>query len=108
MNNTIQLLFSVKGHDPSDVGSTFWSQTARAKVSEWLSRREWNSGSTSGIGLMNSPASNMEKIDWSPLIDDSHQSIKGFYPDTHRMRLDSVAHSRVSTDIVGNERRHSF
>lgn len=104
MSYTIQLLFSVSGDAPSEVGSTYWNQRVRAKVSEWLNLKVGTSDVTSGVGSMSPSASHMEKLE-SPLLDENHKATRWF---PSKMKLDSALHGGVSTDIVETQRRHSF
>eukprot|EP00064_Thunnus_orientalis_P010529 superscaffoldBa00001438_g10555 len=52
----------VSGGAPSEVGSTFWSQKARARVSEWLTVRVGSSEVTLGVGSMSASASYVESF----------------------------------------------
>uniref|UniRef100_UPI0037E98D4E uncharacterized protein n=1 Tax=Semicossyphus pulcher TaxID=241346 RepID=UPI0037E98D4E len=96
---------SMSGDAPSEVGSTFWTQGTHARVSEWLRIRVGNSDVTSGIGCMSASGSCMS-LDQSSVTD--HYMTGCFFPETDKIKLDSVLHDAVSTDTVGTQRRHSF
>ncbi|XP_068574776.1 GTPase IMAP family member 8-like [Cebidichthys violaceus] len=96
---------SMSGDVPSEVGSTFWSQRARARVSEWLNSRVGNSDVTSGVGSMTASTSYVGKLDES-LHNIQHPPMTTFFPEKDKMKLDTLR-GRVCTDIVGTQRRHS-
>lgn len=64
-SSTIQILFSVSGDVPREVGGTFLSQRECAKVTEWLSVRFGGSDVTSGVDSMSISASDVEMLDQS-------------------------------------------
>lgn len=96
---------SMSGGLPSEVGSTFWSDRARARVSEWLSFRAGHSDVTSGVGSMSASASYVEKLDESILTDDQQPM---FFPEKDKMKLDTALRGMACTQAVGAWRRHSL
>ncbi|XP_042361031.1 GTPase IMAP family member 8-like [Plectropomus leopardus] len=99
---------TMSGGVPSEVGSTFWSDRARARVSEWLSIRVGHSDVTSGVGSLSATASYVEKLDESHLTDEDYQPMTRFFPEKGKMKLDTVLDGSVSRDTVETRRRHSF
>lgn len=94
----------MSGEAPSEYGGPIWRQKARAKVSEWLKFGAGNSDVTSGVDSMSVSASYMEKLDGNPLTDKIHHAMQCFYPEKDK----TMNHTRVSTDSVKTQHRHSF
>ncbi|XP_063759361.1 GTPase IMAP family member 8-like isoform X2 [Eleginops maclovinus] len=100
---------SMSGDVPRDVVGTCWSQTERAKVTEWLNVRFGGSDVTSGVDSMSISASDVEMLDQSLLTDDSQQQMTRFFSDKHKQRkLDSSVYGRVLTNNEATKHRYSI
>ncbi|GAA6229588.1 GTPase IMAP family member 8-like isoform X1 [Lates japonicus] len=99
---------SMSGGAPSEFGSTFWSQRARAMVSEWLNTRAGNTDVTSGFGSMSISASYVERLDENPLTDEDHQLMSRFPSEKDKMKFGTVLHAWASTETIETRRRHSL
>ncbi|XP_029996053.1 GTPase IMAP family member 8-like [Sphaeramia orbicularis] len=95
---------SMSGDLPSEAGTTFWSQRAHAKVSEWLNTWARPSEVTSGVDSMSASVSCVENVDESSLPDDNQQQKRRIFPEKVQTTIDNAT---VSTNTGHTKRRYS-